>query len=330
VNADVAAIVRSLRHHATYSLGKRWEDLSERDPFMAVGLSVRDRLVEGWLATEERDRAARGKRVCYLSMEFLIGRSLARNLESLGLRNAYREALGALGASLDSIEASEPDAALGAGGLGRLAACLLDSFATLGIAGTGYGILYEYGTFKQEIARAEQRELPDNWLAAGTPWLLARPGEACMVPVYGRIEHAVDRRGGYNPMWLDWRALVGVPHDLFIPGYGTGRVNVLRLFAARASREFDMQIFEAGDYVRAVEQKVGPRPSRSSCIHPSWVLRAASCASCRSTSSPRAPCETSCAASRPPASRWRDCPRAWQSRSTTPTSRWRSSSSCAS
>jgi starch phosphorylase len=268
---DAAAIGRSIRQHATYSLGKRWEDLADRDRFTAVALSVRDRLVERRLATEDRERARPPKRVCYLSMEYLIGRSLAHDLDALGLREAYRAALEPLGASLDAIEASEPDAALGNGGLGRLAACFLDSFATLGIAGWGYGILYEYGLFKQQIVSGEQRELPDNWLAAGTPWILARPDEACLVPIYGRIEHGVDRSGAYNPMWMDWRALVGVPHDLLVPGHGGQTVNVLRLYSARASHEFDMRIFNEGDYVRAVEQKIASE-TVSKVLYPSDAI----------------------------------------------------------
>lgn len=268
MRADLAAIADSVRGHATYSLGKRWEDLSTRDVFTAVALSIRDRLVERRLATEERCRVGRPKEVCYLSMEYLIGRSLAGNLVNLKLREAYREALQGLGVSLELLEATEPDAALGNGGLGRLAACFLDSFATLGIAGKGYGILYEYGLFKQEIVGGEQRELPDNWLAAGTPWTIARPDEACLVPVYGRIEHGVDRQGSYNPMWMDWRALVGVPYDLLVPGYGGETVNVLRLFSARASHDFDMHIFNEGDYFRAVEQKIASE-TVSKVLYPS-------------------------------------------------------------
>ncbi len=268
---DAAAIGRSIRQHAVYSLGKRWEDLGDRDRFTAVALSVRDRLIERRLATEDRERAAAPKQVCYLSMEYLIGRSLARDLHALGLRDGYRAALASLGASLDAVEASEPDAALGNGGLGRLAACFLDSFATLGIAGRGYGILYEYGLFRQQIVNGEQRELPDNWLATGTPWILARPDEACLVPIYGRIEHAVDRTGEYNPMWMEWRTLVGVPHDLLIPGWGGETVNVLRLYSARASQDFDMRIFNEGDYVRAVEQKIASE-TVSKVLYPSDAI----------------------------------------------------------
>ncbi len=269
--SNAAAVGRSIRQHAVYSLGKRWEDLGDRDRFTAVALSVRDRLVERRLATEDREGAAHAKRVCYLSMEYLIGRSLARNLYALGLREAYRAALASLGASLDAIEASEPNAALGNGGLGRLAACFLESFATLGIAGCGYGILYEYGLFRQQIVNGEQRELPDNWLATGTPWILARPDEACVVPIYGRIEHGVDRTGVHNPMWMDWRALVGVPHDLLVPGHGGETVNVLRLYSARASHEFDMRIFNEGDYVRAVDQKIASE-TVSKVLYPSDAI----------------------------------------------------------
>lgn len=261
-------IGRSIRSHAIHSLGKRWEDLSPHETLTAVSLSVRDRLIERRLATEERWRDRRPKQVYYLSLEYLIGRSLGSNLVALRLREAYDAALRDLGASLDVIEASEHDAGLGNGGLGRLAACFLESFGTLGIPGRGYGILYEYGLFKQEIDSGEQREKPDNWLATGTPWTLDRPDEACLVPLYGRVEHAVDRTGSYNPMWMDWRALLGVPHDVLIPGHGAETVNVLRLFSARPSRDFDMQIFNEGDYFRAVEQKIASE-TVSKVLYPS-------------------------------------------------------------
>src|ERR1019366_6963936 len=149
-----------------------------------------------------------------------IGRSLRNNLHNLEIREECRQALSNLGADLDAVEESEPDAALGNGGLGRLAACFLDSLATLGMPGYGYGINYEYGLFKQEIDNGYQREKPDNWLAQGTPWQIARPDEACMVPIYGRVEHGIDRHGGYNPMWMDWKVLIGVPYDMLIAGSG--------------------------------------------------------------------------------------------------------------
>ncbi|HXK26669.1 MAG TPA: glycogen/starch/alpha-glucan phosphorylase, partial [Candidatus Binatia bacterium] len=154
--------------HAKYSLGKAWRDLSPRDLFTAVALTVRDQMVDRFLETEERCQQKDPKRLYYLSIEFLIGQSLRSNLYNLRMRELYRQALRNLGADLEAIEDSEADAALGNGGLGRLAACFLDSLATLGMPGYGYGINYEYGLFKQEIDDGYQREKPDNWLAQGT------------------------------------------------------------------------------------------------------------------------------------------------------------------
>ncbi|MFP5205861.1 MAG: glycogen/starch/alpha-glucan phosphorylase [Acidobacteriota bacterium] len=246
----------SIRWHGTHSLGRSWNSLTPYGRFTAVALAVRDRMMDRLLETEERYARNQAKRVYYLSIEYLIGQSLGANLRSLGLYPACAHALKSLGSSLPEIEAVEPDAALGNGGLGRLAACFLDSLATLNIPGNGYGINYEFGLFKQQIDNGEQHELPDNWQALGTPWLIARSDEVCMVPIYGRIEHSVDRRGEYNPMWMDWKALIGLPYDMLIPGYGGRTVNFLRLYSARASREFDMRIFNDGDYLKAVEEKI--------------------------------------------------------------------------
>ena len=171
------------------------------------------------------------------------------------------------------VEESERDAALGNGGLGRLAACFLDSLATLDMPGYGYGIHYEYGLFQQEISNGYQQERPDNWRAYGTPWEIERSDEACLVPVYGRIEHALDRDGQYNPMWMDWKILVGVPHDLPIVGYGGRTVNYLRLYSARSSAEFDMRIFNTGDYIKAVEQKIASE-TITKVLYPSDAVEA--------------------------------------------------------
>jgi len=249
-------IQEAICRHAVYSLGKPWESLSLYDRFTAVALVVRDQLMNRLLETEEEYRSRDPKRVYYLSIEYLIGQSLGMNLRNLGMYDSCAQAINNLGARLQDIENAEPDAALGNGGLGRLAACFLDSFATLQIPACGYGINYEFGLFKQEIADGYQREMPDNWQALGTPWQIARPDETCMVPIYGRIEHSLDRRGCYNPMWMDWKALIGFPHDMLVPGYGGRSVTVLRLYSARASREFDVKIFNDGDYFKAVEQKI--------------------------------------------------------------------------
>jgi glycogen phosphorylase len=253
---EALALQQSIERHARYSLGKAWSDLSSRDRFAAVALTVRDRLLDLQLETEDRYRQKDAKRLHYLSIEFLIGRSLGSNLHNLEIRESCRQALSNLGADLDEVEESEPDAALGNGGLGRLAACFLDSLATLGMPGYGYGINYEYGLFKQEIDDGYQREKPDNWLAQISPWQIPRADEACVVPVYGRVEHSVDRRGGYNPMWMDWTVLIGTPYDMLIPGYGGRTVNFLRLYSARSSHDFDMGIFNDGDYFKAVKQKI--------------------------------------------------------------------------
>jgi starch phosphorylase len=231
---SVSGLQESICHHAKYSLGRAWRDLSPHDRFTAVALTVRDRMMAVMLETEERYRQRDPKRLYYLSIEFLIGQSLGNNLLNLGIRESCREALSNLGADLDEVEETEPDPALGNGGLGRLAACFLDSLATLGMPGYGYGINYEYGLFKQEIDNGYQREKPDNWLAQNTPWQVARPDEACIVPIYGRIEHGVDRDGNYNPM-DGLKVLVGVPSDLLISGYGR-TVHFLRLTRALLSR----------------------------------------------------------------------------------------------
>ncbi|MCW3098668.1 MAG: glgP [Chthonomonadaceae bacterium] len=268
---NAAAFQESIRRHIRYSLGKEWKDLSGYDLFMALALVVRDRMVDGMLATEDRRNKADAKRLSYLSLEFLMGRSLGNNLANLGLLDACAQALQDMGVDLDEVYESEYDAALGNGGLGRLAACFLDSLATLEMPGYGYGINYEYGLFRQEIRNGYQQEKPDNWLVYRTPWEIERPDEACLIPLYGRIEHSVDRRGHYNPMWLDWKHLVGVPHDMPIVGYGGRAVNFLRLYSARSSHEFDMQIFNEGDYLKAVEQKIASE-TISKVLYPSDMI----------------------------------------------------------
>jgi starch phosphorylase len=247
---------KAIRRHARYTVAKEVEDLTVRDMFLTSAMAVRDRLVDGMLETERRYAASDSKRLYYLSMEFLMGRSLTNNLHNLELFEQCKQALAGLGYDIDEVYETESDAALGNGGLGRLAACFLDSLATLGMPGFGYGINYDYGLFKQEIENGYQKEKPDHWRVYGTPWLIERPDEACIIPVGGRIEHSADRESNYNPMWLDWRVLIGVPYDMPIVGYGGRTVNYLRLYSAVSSAEFDMQIFNRGDYIKAVEQKI--------------------------------------------------------------------------
>jgi len=241
--------------------------------FWATCLAVRDQLVEKMLETDERFEIADSKRLYYLSMEFLMGRSLGNNLYNLGLLDACKRELAELGVDIEEIREQESDAALGNGGLGRLAACFLDSLATLNMPGYGYGINYEYGLFKQQIENGYQKERPDSWRARGYPWLLERRNDICIVPVYGRIEHAGDRNANYNPMWLDWKGLIGIPSDMPIVGYGGRTVNYLRLYTAAASDEFDIQTFNQGDYLKAVEDRISTE-NVSKVLYPSDLVEA--------------------------------------------------------
>ncbi len=212
------------------------------------------------------------KRVYYLSMEFLMGRALGNNLTNLGIYDEAKSVVSELGADLEEIETTEPDAALGNGGLGRLAACFLDSLATLDLPGFGYGINYEYGLFRQSFINGYQHEKPDHWIDGGSPWLIDRPDDMVVIPVYGTIDQASEG-GVYSPKWVDYKVILGLPHDMPIVGYGGRTVNVLRLFSARASDEFDIGIFNSGDYIRAVHEKITGE-SISKVLYPSDVVAA--------------------------------------------------------
>ena len=253
--SDATSLLAAVRHHARQTFARRLDDLDPSERWRALALAVRDRMMGGMLDTADRYHAAGGKRLAYLSMEFLVGRSLANNLRNLGLWDAAAEVFDGAGVELADVLEHEPDAALGNGGLGRLAACFLDSLATLDLPGYGYGINYEYGMFRQEIVDGAQKEKPENWLTFGSPWLVQRPSERVHVPVYGHIEGGRDRQGHYNPLWLGWKVLVGVPYDLPVVGYGGKTVNALRLYSAKAANELDMEFFNTGDYVKAVEDE---------------------------------------------------------------------------
>ena len=248
--------VKLIEHHIRFTLAKRRTDLSKHDWYRATAMVVRDMLVERMLGTRAAFERKDAKKLYYLSLEFLIGRSLENNLFNLGVLDICREYLSENGMDLYPLFEEEPDAALGNGGLGRLAACFLDSLATMDMPGYAYGINYEFGIFRQQIRDGYQVEQPDSWQRETSPWLVARPEESCQIPVYGRIEYRPDRRGEYRQTWVDRRVLTGIPYDLPIAGYGGGTVNFVRLYSAAASNEFDMQIFNAGDYMKAVEQKM--------------------------------------------------------------------------
>jgi len=246
----------SVGYHLRYMVAKPREEATKQDILQALAHSVRTRLIDGLLETKKRVSETGAKRLVYLSAEFLIGQSLRNNLFNLGLLEEAEQAMQDLGCDLTEMVDLETDAPLGNGGLGRLAACFMESLATLGMAAYGYGINYQFGLFKQEINNGYQKERPDQWLCQNSPWLVERSGETCAIPLYGRVESGVDKFGHFNPMWVDWEVIVGVPHDVPVAGFGGDTVNYLRLYSARASDEFDMQIFNAGDYIRAVERKI--------------------------------------------------------------------------
>jgi glycogen phosphorylase len=252
---DPLHLRRSFLAHVSYTRAKGWGTATPLDRFMAIAMAVRDRLTERWVATQRTYHERDVKRVCYLSAEYLLGRALGNNLMALGLMDAGREALSELGVSLEDLLEVEADAGLGNGGLGRLAACFLDSMATLGYPGVGYGIRYEFGIFTQDIVGGHQVERADEWLKFGTPWEIVRPELSIPVRLYGRVEHGTGPSGRPVARWVDGKTVLGVPYDTPVAGYGTNTVNTLRLWQARASDEFDFRLFNAGDYERSVVEK---------------------------------------------------------------------------
>ncbi|OBS09656.1 glycogen/starch/alpha-glucan phosphorylase [Acidihalobacter prosperus] len=252
---DRKALGDSIRGRLIHSLGKDPRIATERDWLHAVALAVRERMLERWIFTRRSYQAASAKRVYYLSMEFLIGRSLVNAMLNLGIYDAAREALAEFGVDLAEIAEVEPDAALGNGGLGRLAACILDSLATQCLPGIGYGIRYEFGMFAQEIRDGVQIEHPDSWLRYGNPWELPRPEGLHPVRFYGNLITHYRPNGEAQHFWEDGETVMAMPYDLPIPGYGPGNVNNLRLWAAKATRDFELDYFNEGDYIGAVEQK---------------------------------------------------------------------------
>lgn len=270
---ELAHLQRAIRRYVHYTLAKQWKYATPKDLLHTVSLAVRERVIDALLLTERRYREQDVKRLYYLSLEFLMGRALVNNITNLGIAEIVREAIRGLGFDPSEVIEAEPDAALGNGGLGRLAACFLDSLATLAMPGYGYGINYEFGLFRQVIWNGMQQERPDSWGNDNSPWLIERPESRYLIPVYGRVEHGRDRRGRYLPMWLDCHLVVGIAHDMPIVGYGGKTVNLLRLFSARASDEFDIGIFNSGDYIRAVEEKIQSERI-TKVLYPSDVVRA--------------------------------------------------------
>ena len=238
-----------------YSVAKDEYTATGFDAYLALAYSVRDRIMERWFRTQSAYYTTDAKRVYYLSLEYLMGRALIHNVINLGAPEVYRHAMRELGLELETVQEQEWDAGLGNGGLGRLAACILDSAATLGLPFYGYGIRYEYGIFQQRIVDGCQVEAPDNWLRYGNPWETPRPDAIFPVRFYGRSEHYRDNDGRCGVRWVDAQEVWAMAYDTPVAGFGTETVNTLRLWAAKSSRDFDLQSFNAGEYVRAVEDK---------------------------------------------------------------------------
>jgi starch phosphorylase len=252
IGMDVDSLIRSFNFHLTCTLAKDEFSATNQDRYQALALAVRDRLVGRWIHTQQTYHKNNVKRICYLSLEFLIGRAMGNNVISLLLEDTCREAMARLGLDWDVLRDVEVDAALGNGGLGRLAACFLDSMATLKLPGIGYGIRYDYGVFRQRLENGYQVEDPDNWLRFGNPWEVAHPELSFVVNFEGRAEP----RGHDRWAWVGARPIVGMAYDTPIVGYGSYNVNNLRLWSARATDEFHFQDFSRGSYVEAVEDKV--------------------------------------------------------------------------
>jgi starch phosphorylase len=253
--ATTDSIKTSILNHLRYTLARHPESASQDEWWMATCHAVRDRILDRFMKTQGVHHEKKVRRAYYLSLEYLMGRLLVNNLHNSGLFEQTRDALGELGQDFTEIADEEADMGLGNGGLGRLAACFLDSLATLDLPAIGYGIHYEFGLFRQEFKDGYQVEHPDAWMEKGCPWEVMRPNFAQQVQLYGRVEHHVDDKGGFRPVWVDQKTIEGVPYDIAIVGYGAETVNFLRLWDSKASSEFDFNIFNEGGYVEAVREK---------------------------------------------------------------------------
>lgn len=244
---NVLNVKRTFNRHLHYTLVKDRNVATPRDYYFALAHTVKDNLVSRWIRTQQHYYDADPKRVYYLSLEYLVGRSLTNTMVNLGIQSTCDEALYQLGLDMEELEDIEEDAGLGNGGLGRLAACFLDSMASLGLAAYGYGIRYEYGIFSQKIKNYEQVEEPDDWLRFGNPWEKARPEYMLPVNFFGRVE-----KTSKGSKWVDTQIVFAMPYDSPVPGFRNNVVNTLRLWSAKSPNSFNLRFFNNGDYIQAV------------------------------------------------------------------------------
>lgn len=255
IDEDSTTFERDFAKVLEYLLVKEKTTVKERDVLVAISTAIRHKMIRNWLRTQHTYRENKSKRVYYLSMEFLMGRLLGNTLINMDLYDEVSEQVEQLGYHLEDIRDLEPDMGLGNGGLGRLAACFLDSMATLELPAYGYGIRYEYGIFRQGIKNGYQVEVPDNWLKYGCPWEICRPELEYKIQFGGRVITERDENGFERYKWVDTDDVLALAYDVPVPGYDNDTVNNLRLWQAKSTNEFDFQYFNSGNYMAAVEDK---------------------------------------------------------------------------
>ena len=265
-------IAEKIERLMKYSLCKQVREASKEDLFTALALAVREIAVDRMYETANRYAQKNPKRVYYLSVEYLLGRSLVNNLDNLGIHDLLDQVKLDNPIPLRDVIDCEYDPALGNGGLGRLAACFIDSMATLGLPGYGYGLNYQFGLFKQVFENGYQKELADSWMERSSPWQIERADRTCNVPIYGRVVYE-EINGERRPHWVDTETIVGLPYDMPIVGYGGKTVNYLRLFSARSDSQLDIKTFNEGGYIKAVEKKIKSE-TISKVLYPSDAVEA--------------------------------------------------------
>jgi starch phosphorylase len=252
---EIEELKSDILDHLIHDQAHGAESATRNDWWRALSLTVRGRILERAYEARRGGKYRDVKRAYYLSLEYLMGRLLVNNLVNLGILDSCRTALSEMGQDLEDIAGEGPDLGLGNGGLGRLAACFMDSLATLDYPAVGYGINYEFGLFRQKFIDGQQAESPDEWRRFGSPWQICRPEYAVEIPLFGHVEMQFDEFGKGRPVWTGTRSILGVPWDIPAVGYGGNSVNYLRLWESKASRDFDLDVFNRGGYVEAVREK---------------------------------------------------------------------------
>jgi starch phosphorylase len=255
IDTSVSGLKALIQSQLKYTQARDPGTASKRDWWLATSKAVQCVVIERLMSTQTKHRGDNVKRLYYLSLEFLMGRLYINSFHSAGVYQNMEEAIRELGLDINELREEEYDMGLGNGGLGRLAACFLDSLATLDLPAIGYGIHYQYGLFKQEFRNGYQVELPDDWMKYGTPWEIVRPEHTTEIELYGQVENIFDDLGNYVSKWTDTKRLMGIPYDIPIPGYGTTTVNFLRLWSSKAAEDFDFEAFNSGGYDEAVRDK---------------------------------------------------------------------------